>query len=316
MAVLSGGEGFFILFALFIGVFLLVYCLIAYRRKAKWFTFNILGDFNNPHTPQGELMLAERFEKGVMSGVVYKSIWSLKSLFIINSIPDLNAFRFRRQLFAYKGASGETGDINYTFVQPPLIAKPSAVQFLSRFTSNMDKTLSDRWKKLSIEDKAAMIQDPAKLDEFLLTAFDVEWVRNHIGIVNMKREDILLREERVVHAAINSDNAGFAEAHKDNWQKLQQVINAMALPIVLIAIGLGAYFAYSGFQLSQQTTYGYDQYLATQLNQQITQTNALNAWLYAELKALNVYGIKPPANVSLIRPITNTSVLPTIPTTT
>jgi hypothetical protein len=312
---LSGWEWFFIIFIGITGIFLIVYGIIVWRRKSKWYVFNIQGDFNNPRSQPWTGMLAERFDKGVMTGAVYKSVLSLWPLFIINSIPDLAAYRHGMQLYAWRGASGEQGDINYTFVLQPLISKPSAQKLISKMHNDMDATYKEALAKLTPEQKAELINDQTKFDEFLIKLFDVQWVERNVGIVTTKREDILLREERVVHAAINSDNAGFAEAHKDAWQKLQQIINAMALPIILIAIGLGAYFAYSGFQIAQQTTFGYDQYLATQLNQQISQTNALNSWLYQELAAINVYGVKAPQNLSTVKPITTGTVLPSTPTT-
>lgn len=315
MAALTGWDWFFIIAFLISGVVLIVYGIVVFRRKQRWFIMHILGDFNNPHTPQGLLMLAESFEKGVMVGRMYKSYFSLFPMFVINTLPDLNAYRFGMHLFAYRGVSGEMGDINYTFVLPPLIAKPSALKFVSKLTSDMDLTLKAELAKLTPEQKTEILGDQSKLDSFLLNIFNTEWVQKNIGIVTMKREDILLREDRVVHAAINSDNAGFATAHMDAWQKLMQVIWPVSLVVMFIAVGLGAYFAYSGFQIAQQTTFGYDQYLATQLNQQITQTNVLNSWLYQELNAINVYGVKVPQNLSTIKPISTNggSGLPTLP---
>lgn len=315
MSALTGWDWFFIILFIVTSLAVLIMGVIVLRRKSRWFIMHILGDFNNPHTPQGTVLMEERYEKGVTSGKMFKSYWSFWPQFIINSVPDLNAYRFGMHLFAYRGVSGEMGDINYTFVLPPLIAKPSALKFVSKLTADMDTTLKVEIAKLGAEEKTALVMDQSKLDEFLLKTFDSDWVQRNIGIVTMKREDILLREDRVVHAAVNSDNAGFAMAHMDAWQKLMQVIWPISLIAMFIAIGLGAYFAYSGFQIAQQTTFGYDQYLATQLNQQITQTNALNTWLYQELAAINVYGVKVPQNLTGIRPISTNggSGLPTLP---
>ena len=92
---------------------------------------------------------------------------------------------------------------------------------------------------------------------------------------------MFLREDRVVHAAINSDSADFAAKHQDQWQKLMQLLYPISILIVLIVMAIACYIILDAFTNAQGTTYSYDQYLATQLNQQIQQTNGANAYLYA-----------------------------------
>lgn len=158
--------------------------------------------------------------------------------------------------------------------------------------------------------------DRSKLDELILKNINPEWVSKNIGLVTVKKEDVLLKEDRVVHAAINSDSADFGRAHQDRWQKLQAILAPLSIIFILVGVGIGSYIIFQGYTNAQQATFGYDKYLATQLNQGINQTNAYNAWLYADLKSIQVYGVTVPKNLSPIAPVSQPTGgigLPTIP---
>ncbi len=301
---------------IFLFLFVIAYVMLAMYRRGKWYILEILGDYNNPHAKPATFLLSEKYEKGVTTGKVWGSYFSILPKFTINSIPDLQSVSYKKHLFCYRGVTGLTGDINYVFVRPPLIAKPSAEKLISKMTTDIDAAIRERVAKLTPEQKQTLLSEPGSFDELVLKAIDTEWVTKNIGLVTIKKEDVLLREDRVVHAAINSDSADFSKAHMDKWQKLMQVLYPMSIIAIIIAFSIGAYIQYNGQSQYQQQTYQQSHALYQQWAQIINQTNAENQWLFADLKAVNVYGIQPPKNLTPINPVVNSSsgsILPSVP---
>lgn len=293
---------------------IMIYGYVLYRRKQRWYIFHVLGDYTNPHNPQYTRLLDEHFEKGVIVGRLYAHYWSFFPVYIINSIPDLQSYRYGMHLFAYRGVTGLAGDINFTFVMPPLISQPSAQKLVNQLSDDIADSINAKIKALTADQRKELESSPDKLEELVLKTVTPDWVQQKIGLVTVKKEDILLKEDRVVHAAINADSADFQKQHLDKWQKLLQIAAPLAVILILVGIGIASYILFQGFTNSQQVTYGYDRYLVTQLNQRINETNAYNAWLYADLKAIQVYGVQVPKNLTPIQqPAAPASTLPTLP---
>ncbi len=296
---------------------IIVYGIIIFNRKRKWYILHVLGDFTNPHNQQYTMVMGEKFEKGVMTGKVYKSYTSFGTAFTINSIPDLQSYQFGKHLFVYRGVTGLAGDVNFTFVMPPIIARPSADKLVNKLTTDISNAMTVGLKNLTEDQRKELESSQDKMGEFIIKTINSDWVAKNIGIITLKKEDVLLREDRVVHAAINADSADFAKAHMDRWQKFAQMLVPITICILLIGVGIGSYILYTGFTNSQQATLTYDRFLITELDARINTTNAYNAWLYADLKAIQVYGVQLPTNftqVTVPPTPTGTSLIPTIPT--
>ena len=283
------------------------YGVIIWRRKSKWYVLHILGDYTNPHQHQAIFLMGEQFDKGVLTGRVYKHYWSWFTVFVINSIPDLQSYCFGQHLFAYRGVTGLAGDINYTFVMPPIIAKPSADKLVDKLTTDLQGAVSAALKGLTPEERVDIDKNPAAFDELILKQINTEWVQKNIGLITLKKEDVLLREDRVVHAAINADSADFAKNHMDNWQKLAAMLYPITVIIILIGFSIGAYILYQSITTNNQMAFADQKFMLDQLNSRINETNYYNQWLYQDLKAIQVYGVQVPKNLTLVRMPTNSS---------
>ncbi len=298
----------------FVVLFFMIYGIIVFRRKSKWFVLHILGDYTNPHNPQATFLLAEANEHGIWVGRVYRSYLSWGKRFTINSIPDLQSYQFGKHLFVYRGVTGLAGDINYTFIQPSIIAKPSADKLIGKVTSALSASIQEKFKNLTPKEKMDITKDPSKLDDVLLQIVDQEWVKRNIGLVDVRKEDVLLREDRVVYDAINQDNKTFGLAHMDAWAKLLQVLWPVVIIALVIATGIGAYIMYQGYTQAQQAQVAMDQQLVNNYNHAINATNMENIYLYEVIKAINVYGVPAPKNLTPVGTITApASSIPSIP---
>lgn len=295
-------------------LFFLVYGIIVFLRKRKWYVLHILGDYTNPHNPQATFLLAESFEHGVWVGNIYGSYLSWFKKFRINSIPDLQSYQFGKHLFVYRGVTGLAGDINYTFVLPPIIAKPSADKLVGKTATALSASIQKMLATLTDAQRKELQDDPSKLDDFILKIVNQDWVKANIGIVDIRKEDVLLREDRVVYDAISQDNKTFGLAHMDNWQKLAMLLWPVTVIAIVVGASIGMYVVYQGFQQAQQQQLVQNQQLVNNYNHAINTTNQENMYLYEVIRAINVYGVPTPKNLTpLGTPTAPASSIPQIP---
>jgi hypothetical protein len=266
-------------------------------RKWKWYILHLQRDNRNPHQPPHIYLMTTKYKNGIEYGVVYAHYWSLwpvKGMDRVTEKPDLRRVAFGKHLIAVRGRQGQPGDSTLYFIR---IEVPSGVD-ITNYAVDAQDAFMEALGKVPVED----LKDPLKVSEDLKAIFTPAWVEKTLGIsTSTIKHEPLLREEKITYQAIESDNVKFWQANQPTWV---QFVLPVLMVAIIVAVGIFLYIGWTGEQNYMQVLTGAGNKLIQEMN--------LNAqYQYQMLKALNVYGIKPPSNYSNLTSGGGSSLIPT-----